>query len=127
MLMNIPPERAQKRYRHKPQQTMPLTLVSATYEPDYSVVTLTFNQDINTDEMDLDKIEVIDAQFTGLVFRGMTTTGLTPDSVTVEMMVIGPAIGSGVTLNVDAGNGIVATSDGSEWIGVTGVALPFPS
>lgn len=106
-------------------EPLALTLVSATYEPDYSAITLTFNQEIDTGVMDLSAFDVVDAQFTGQTFRGMSTVGLTADSVTVEMTVIGPASGTGVTLNVNAGNGIIAVSDGSEWSGVMGLALPF--
>lgn len=113
--------------RHVPAPpVLPLALVSATYDPDFSSVTLTFNQDINTDAMVINSIMVVDAQFQGLVLRAFTTTGLTANSVTVEMEFVETATGSGVTMTVDAGNGIVPASGGDEWPGLSAVALPFP-
>ena len=130
--MSIPffplPKVKRRRRRRAETSDVPTTLalVSATYDPDFSSVVLTFNQDINTDTADLSTICVNDAQFTSQLLRGMTTIGLTANSVTVEMEIVEPAFGTGVSLTVDVGNGIVPSVGGDEWYGVSGLALPFP-
>ena len=102
-----------------------LQLISATYEANDRTVTLTFNQDINTDNMTLSAFVVTDAEYQNEVLEGVTTTGLTANSVTIEMEMIGTTGGGGVSLTVDIGNGIVPATGGDEWTGVSGLALPF--
>lgn len=102
-----------------------LALVSATWDPDFASVVLTFNQEINTDGMALEAFTVVDGVFAEEAFVGSTNTGLTDDSVTIEMTPTEIVSGGGVHLTVTAGNGIRA-ADGSPWEGVTDLALPFP-
>ncbi len=128
MLSKAPPKRKGRGRAIEPSAILnaPLMLVSATYDSDYSSVTLTFNAEINTDGMALEEFGVLDGVFAEEQFVGSTNTGLTANSVTIEMTPVEVVSGGGVRLTVGAGNGIRAASDGSPWEGVSDLALPFP-
>ena len=69
---------------------------------------------------------ILDDNTGGNRLRGTACTNAILNSFRMEMETIGPAQGSGTTLNVSAANGLVAQADGSPWAGVTNLELPYP-
>ena len=102
---------------------MPPTLVGASL--DGGVVTLAFDRAIDVAAFDPSTIVVDDGASHATLGGGGEPTLVTPTTVAVEMESLAPFAGSGVTLNVGAGNGIVAVDGGMAWAGCSAVALPF--
>lgn len=69
---------------------------------------------------------ILDDDTSGNRWRGTAFSDAFPNAFRMNMEVIGPAQGTGVTLNVSAGNGVVSQADGTPWPGVTNLALPYP-
>ena len=105
-----------------------LTLVLATYEDlNPSVLSLTFDRDIDVTALDWAAIVVDDQPNTGQRWAG-TDEFSQPDDATVRITLIatGPATPGPLTMTASAGNDIVARDDGGVWPGVTNLQLPFP-
>jgi hypothetical protein len=110
------------------QTVAPLTLVLATYEDiNPSVLSLTFDRDIDVTALDWTAIVVNDQPNTGQRWQG-TDEFSQPDDATVRITLIatGPATPGPLTMSASAGNGIVARDDGAAWAGASNLELPFP-
>ena len=103
----------------------PLTLVSASFDPDGPEVYLTFDREIDTTGLVVGAFVVDDGPDGHQLVGFEEPVFVSPTEVSVLMHITGSASGDDVVLNVAAGNGIVAVDDGGTWAGVSGVVLPF--
>ena len=116
------PPRIREKYTFEP---LALALVAAEYES-AAWVQLTFNQAIDIAGLVGGQITVSDPDATAVKYEAVgTATLMSPTTVRIELLEIGPVGGEGVTLSVGAGNGIVAVSGGTPWGGCerVGIAL----
>ncbi|MEA2734154.1 MAG: hypothetical protein QOE14_605 [Humisphaera sp.] len=103
-----------------------LVLVGAEYAT-ASTVRLTFDRAIDISALNGPAVVVDDGADTGNAYRGTGYAVLvTPASAELDLVLLGPASGSGTTLSATAASGIVAVNDGGTWAGVISVALPLP-
>jgi hypothetical protein len=101
-------------------------LVGAEYAT-ASTVRLTFDRAIDISALNGPAVVVDDGADTGNAYRGTGYAVLvTPASAELDLVLLGPASGSGTTLSATAASGIVAVDDGGTWAGVISVALPLP-
>jgi len=105
-------------------------LVSAIYTPDGGVgdplLTLQFSRPIDASGFVPESMLVRDAQFNGQYYQSGGWGMNDPQTIEFVLIPTEPATGSGVTLNVTPGNGIVAVDDAEPWPGVSELPLPFP-
>lgn len=105
----------------------PLSLVSASYDPDGidgPSVTLVFSRAINIDDFGASVLHVVDHVTLNEVLEGTVSNLTSPTTLVVGLGSDGPSAGSGVTLS--CGEGIKAADDGEPWPGVVDLELPFP-
>ena len=124
----IPARRRRHRRRKMVAASGPvaLTLVAADWDSGIWVQ-LTFNQAIDISGIVGGQITVSDPDATGVKYEAVgPRTLITPQTVRIELLDVSPVGGEGVTLNVGAGNGIVAVAGGSAFAGVSNLTLPFP-
>ena len=102
-------------------------LVAASYDAGDQVLTLAFDRAVDVGNIVVEEFIVLDGNL-GVEWAGTgdELTQPTPASVAMFMTDGGAYPGTGVTLNVGAGNGIVAADGGAAWAGAAGVVLPFP-
>ena len=104
---------------------MPLTLVSASFDPDGPEVYLTFDRAIDIAAIVLAEFAVADGPDGHSLVGFEAAFLIAPDQVQVLMQITGAAAGDDVLLTAGAASGIVAVDDGGTWAGVSDVALPF--
>ena len=102
---------------------IPMTLVGAVYQ-NQSAVRLTFDQAIDTSTVIADGFNVFDGD-AQKQFIGTSYSLVTPNTIAIELIIIGEYLGAGVVLYADESNGIKSVS-GAAWDGVSGLGLPFP-
>jgi hypothetical protein len=102
-----------------------LVLVAATYDVGTSV-RLTFDRAINTAGFNGATVVVDDQADSGNQYQG-TGGAILAGPNAMDIFLVDPTAptGTGTTLTVTAGNGIVAVSDGGTWAGVIALPLPF--
>lgn len=112
-----------KKKKPVPVRTRSLELVSAVYSINDALVTLTFNQEINLDDLDVSTFWINDGLYTNERLQGDTFTADGTSSVQISFTQVEAY--SGITTTLDAGglNGIKAADDGTSWAGVTGYVL----
>ena len=133
-MLIIPPTKFRKHGgRTKPQratQTPPtreLILEAAAFDNDTVTVTLTFDRAIDIAGIVVGgDIIVNDAAVTGNLYEAYGATLAAPNSVSVNLQVVGEPTGALTTLTASAATGIVAVDDGGTWAGTTNTELPFP-
>ena len=131
----VPPARRRegqplKRKREQPTPPKPehVTLIAATYSPEDPTpfVVLVFDRPVAFDLVPQDSVQLSDDDDTGGLFRAGSATPIDEVTIRIELENIGVASGPGVVLNVSTDNGIYAAGTSDQWVGVTGLALPFP-
>jgi hypothetical protein len=102
-------------------------LVSASYDVSTPSVRLTFDRAINIGGFNGTTLVVDDAADSGNQYQGTGGASFAgPMAIDVFLVDPTPATGTGTTLTVTAGNGIIAVDDGGAWPGVADLQLPFP-
>ena len=106
---------------------VPLTLVSASYDPAEVFLTLVFDRAVNIGAYDGSGIRVDDDVFNVLEYNGTGGATLTgPATVLVTLSDDGNPPTGAPSLNASNASGIVAVDDGGTWAGATNLPLPFP-
>lgn len=122
----IPPRHARRKHIFTaPPPVEPLTLVSATYQPEGPSVTLGFDQAIDLAAFVPSAVEVNDPSVNVAFYAGASVLASTANSVTVTLSYLDAPFGEDVMMSAGAGNGIVAVNGGEEWDGVMNLVLPF--
>jgi hypothetical protein len=88
-------------------------------------VYLTFDREIDFSGINVGAVAMDDG-VNSIAWVGAGAAANGPMSVQVLLSNTGAYSGSGQVLNVGADSGIVAVDDGGTWVGVTGLALPYP-
>ena len=130
-MLVVPPPRYPRKHGRviepvaSPTPVLPLTLVSAAYEPGGTELTLTFDRAIDIAGIDVSAFVVNDG-IVGFTYQGIgSPTQLSANAVLVLLEGLIEFEGPDARLTVGAGNGIVASGDGAAWAGVSDVVVPF--
>src|SRR5262249_16258118 len=125
MLINPPPKFAK---RNKRRKTLPLLLVSVTWNTDDGVLSLEFDRAISMANLNPAGIRLNGGVTTNQVL-GPYPPILVQDATKLVMSVtdVSAYAGSDVLLTVSADNGIVAIDDGGRFAGAIDLPVPFPS
>jgi hypothetical protein len=103
----------------------PLTLVSASFDPDGPEVYLTFDRPIDISGLVVGGFGVVDEPDGHALIGFLAPILIAPNQVQVLMQIVASASGPDVLLTASAGNGIVAVDDGGTWAGASDLVLPF--
>src|SRR5688572_14932621 len=124
-----------RRRRHRPKTRTtevsppPVTgpvLVSASWDVGTLLLTLTFDRAVNATGLQPDTVVVFDGSAV-TEYRNNGDVGQpTPESAEILVAEFGEFTGSGVAMTATEPTGIVAIDGGTQWGGVTNLALPFP-
>ncbi len=106
-----------------PPPAEPLQLVSAVYSINDALVTLTFNREINLDDLDVSTFWINDGLYTNQRLQGDSFAADGTSAVQILFTQVESYSGSTTTLDASALNGIKAADDGASWAGVTGYEL----
>jgi hypothetical protein len=112
-----PPRKYRKRQPLTGGLTFALTLVGVGYEVD-EYVRLEFNQPINIDNLVPDAFTVSDGN-TSNKYTGTSALLVSPTVVQIDLMYVEATQDQGVLLWATAGNGIISSSTGADWPGVS--------
>src|SRR5688572_12809514 len=125
----IPFLRRRRNRRPAAAPTPPVTgpvLVSAQWDVGTMVLTLTFDRPVNATGLQPDTVVVVDGSAV-TEYRCNGDVGQpTPESAEILVAEFGEFTGSGVAMTATEPTGIVAIDGGTQWGGVTNLALPFP-
>ncbi|MEM1010615.1 MAG: hypothetical protein AAGI46_00170 [Planctomycetota bacterium] len=93
-----------------------------------SLLTLTFDQAVDVDQLDGAAIVVDGGSATNVRWDATGTVSQpSADTVVLGLEYLGPAVTTAFTLDASAANGIRAADGGQPWGGVMGVVLPYTS
>jgi hypothetical protein len=133
-MLLFPSARFQKRHANV-QRTPPgapptppatLVLVSASYDENVAVLTLTFDRAIDASGLSAAQITVYDGSFNSDAYAGSGAAMiLSPTTIQIALVITGPASVAPVTMTASALSGIVAVHDGGTWAGVSELGLPY--
>ncbi len=124
-MLIVPPPKKRKGKLIEPEPGVPvppvaLVLVSAVYSINDSLVTLTFNRQINIEDVDTHAFKIDDGLYANQKLDGATYGPDGGYGITVYLDQVESYSSSTCLMNVSAGNGIKDAITGTAWGGVTG-------
>lgn len=117
------PRKYRKHQLVQNQSTPALSLVTAVYSINDALVTLTFNREINLDDLDVSAFWINDGIYTNQRLQGDSLATSDATSVQIAFTQVESYSGSTTTLDASALNGIKDASTSESWDGVTGYVL----